>query len=489
MPQVINTNVSSLNAQRQLNRSQISQSTAMERLSSGLRINSAKDDAAGLAIADRMTSQIKGMNQAVRNANDGISLAQVAEGALQESSGILQRMRELSVQSANDTNSGSDRANIQKEVNQLKIELERIATTTSFNGRNVLDGTLSSALFHIGAYANQNVNISIGGIKTADFGVSEVLTDGSAIEQAQAGTANGATSTAITIKGSLGTAAPNLSAGSSAENIAATVNANTDKTGVSAQAINYATLSGASADGPVSFALQGSNNSPVTVSARLDQTNYSELSSAINAVSGQTGITATLSDDKKSITMVHSNGADIKVSSASGTTVAGLGVTGLKSDGETSAGSPVLFSASAEVTVGGSVSFYSPKGFTVGGSNDTIVAIDSAPSASKLKAVDTIDVSSQSLSNSAINIIDGALSFISDSRADLGALQNRFSSTISNLENISQNVSASRSRIQDADFAKESAELATTQILQQAGMSMLAQANASAQGVLSLLQG
>ena len=237
MAQIINTNVSSLNAQRQLNRSSSGMDTAMERLSSGLRINSAKDDSAGLAIADRMTSQIRGLNQAVRNANDGISLAQTAEGALQESSNILQRMRELSVQSANDTNSGADRANIQKEVNQLIGELDRIATTTSFNGKDLLNGNLSSATFQVGANANQSINISIGSAQTSDYGTNEALTSG-VMNNAVAATANLNTSTDITMKGSLGSATAAFSAGSSAKDVAAAVNTKIDNTGVKAQAYN-----------------------------------------------------------------------------------------------------------------------------------------------------------------------------------------------------------------------------------------------------------
>ena len=304
MPQVINTNVSSLNAQRQLNRSQLGQQTAMERLASGLRINSAKDDAAGLAIADRMTAQVRGLDQAVRNANDGISLSQVAEGALRETTNILQRMRELFVQSANDTNSGFDRANIQKEVNQLISELDRIATTTSFNGKNLLDGNLSSANFQVGANANQTINMSIGSTKVADFGTYEVLQTGVINQATNAGT-NLNTSTSLTIKGSLGTGTANFSTGASAMDVAAAVNTQTDKTGVTAQAISYAKLASASADGPVAFDLQGSNTTPVTVSANINTTDYTELAQAINAVSGQTGITAQLADDKASITLVH----------------------------------------------------------------------------------------------------------------------------------------------------------------------------------------
>jgi len=487
MPQVINTNISSINAQRQLNRSQMSMQTAMERLSSGLRINSAKDDAAGLAISDRMTAQVRGLNQASRNANDGISLAQTAEGALQESTNILQRMRELSVQSVNDTNTGADRASLQKEVNQLKSELERIATTTSFNGKNLLDGSFSSAMFQVGAYANQTINVSIGNARINNIGVEE-LTSQDGIQTAQAAATNGNTSTSLAISGALGSATATFNANSSAKDVAAAVNVHKESTGVEAQAINYAKLSGLDANGNVSFDLQGSNATAVTVTAKITTSDYTELANSINAVSGETGVTARLNDNKDAILLVHATGEDIKITNAnlSGGATA-LNLTGIGEDGKftNTKGAAVDLGANATANVGGSVTFHSAKGFTINGSDTTIVA---ANAASSLQSVDSLDISNQTGASKAIDIIDGALSFVDDVRADLGAVQNRFSSTIANLDNVSQNVSSARSRIQDADFAKESAELARTQILQQAGTAMLAQANASTQNVLSLLR-
>ena len=493
MSQVINTNVPSLNSQRQLNRSQVGLQTAMERLSSGLRINSAKDDAAGLAISERMTSQIRGLNQAVRNANDGISMSQVAEGALQESSNILQRIRELAIQSANDTNSGADRANIQKEVNQLKSELDRIATTTSFNNKLLLSGDLSSALFQVGANANQNINISIGSTKTSDYGTNELVQATTAvINTAVASTVNGVTASTLTVKGSLGEANVDVAAADSALKIASAVNSKTDATGVSAQAITYAEIGGAAtANQTISFDLQGSNATAVNVSATFAAANdFTQLAQAINGVSGQTGVTAQLSGDKTSITLVHATGEDIKLTNAI-SSAATVTVQGVAADGSTVTGSTrAVGTAASPITVGGNVSFYSAKGFTVQDTGTTVMGnTANATYTASLQTVATVDVSTQSDSNKALNIVDGALSYIADIRADLGALQNRFGSTISNLENVSQNVAASRSRIQDADFAKESSELARNQILQQAGLSMLAQANATTQNVMTLLQG
>ncbi|MCK9285611.1 MAG: flagellin domain-containing protein, partial [Rhodocyclaceae bacterium] len=177
MAQVINTNVSSLNAQRNLNMSQSALATSLQRLSSGLRINSAKDDAAGLAIADRMSSQIRGLNQATRNANDGISLAQTAEGALGETNNILQRIRELAIQSANATNSASDRVALQSEVNQLIAEMDRISNTTSFNGLKLLDGNFSAQTFQVGSEANQTISVSVSGADSTSLGVNKTNTN------------------------------------------------------------------------------------------------------------------------------------------------------------------------------------------------------------------------------------------------------------------------------------------------------------------------
>ena len=231
MPQFINTNVASLNAQRSLNSSQNALSTSLQRLSSGLRINSARDDAAGLAISDRLTSQIRGLNQAVRNANDGISLAQTAEGALQESTNILQRVRELSIQSANGSNSGSDRAALQQEVSQLQQELTRIAETTTFGSRAILDGSFAGEAFQVGAFANEVINVSIGGAAATDIGSNRVDVAGTATAglggvvaaNAAAQTANGVTAGTPTIAGALGSATVTVALSDTARTIAGNV--------------------------------------------------------------------------------------------------------------------------------------------------------------------------------------------------------------------------------------------------------------------------
>ena len=504
MPQVINTNVSSLNAQRQLNRSQTGMQTAMERLSSGLRINSAKDDAAGLAIADRMTAQVRGLNQAVRNANDGISVAQTAEGAMQESTNILQRMRELSIQSANDTNSASDRASLQKEVAQLQSELNRIADTTSFNGKNLLDGSFNAQKFHVGAEANQVIQISIGSVRADQMGNNTLATSGT-ISNAQAAAAampaanTVANTEVLTITGSIGSETITPTAGQTAGSLADAINEKTALTGVEADAVTNAKIASV-ATGTITFDLYGSNTSAVAISANItDSADVSKLADAINAVAASTGITATLSGDKASLTLTSANGDDIGISNASdgdaADTVA-FTVQGLAADGVTASGAAVNLTDDGagdggdtdSTRVGGTITFKSSADFTVASAAAGGLFSAAGSNSSTLSNVASINIGTQSGANTAIDVIDGALAFISDNRADLGAIQNRFSSTISNIENIAQNVSAARSRVQDADFAQESANLARNQILQQAGISMLAQANASSQSVLSLLQ-
>ena len=269
MALTINTNVPSLNAQRNLGKSQTDLARSMQRLSSGLRINSAKDDAAGLAISDRMTSQIRGLNQAARNSNDGISLAQTAEGALQETTNILQRMRELAIQSANDTNSASDRASLQAEVNQLQQEMTRIASSTSFNGRNVLDGTLNNAQFQVGANANETISFSIPSAEAAQLGNHTLESTNATAFSIEAATTAAATNVLGNNVGAqtLSIFGPESSAVStvgvlindSAKIIADKINVKSTETGVSAEARTIATISGIDSAGIVSFKLAGTN--------------------------------------------------------------------------------------------------------------------------------------------------------------------------------------------------------------------------------------
>ena len=505
----INTNVASLNAQRNLSASQTNLAKSMQRLSSGLRINSAKDDAAGLAISDRMTSQIRGLNQATRNANDGISLAQTAEGAMQESTNILQRMRELAVQSANDTNSASDRASLQSEVDQLKQELTRIAETTTFNGKKLLDGSMISAQFQVGANAGETISFGIGSARSTDLGNHSLTTNNATAAQgievataaATASAANNVEAQDLTIVGKEGSEVVKVAAGDSAAKIAEAVNTQSEKTGVTATAKTTATLGTLSADGSVSLNLQGTNTTAIGITATVLKDDLSNLASAINEQAGNTGITAKLSDDKKSITLEQSAGYDIKISDfvhggagASGTE-ATLAVTGSEGIAVTLTDTvgAVNSTNTDSTTVGGQVSFASSASFNVTSSIANAAgsifnnATANAANVSTLQSINTLDITSVDGSSKAIEAVDGALMQIDNMRGDLGAVQNRFESTIANLQNISENISAARSRILDADIAQETSKMTSQNILQQAGVSILAQANQAPQLALSLL--
>jgi flagellin len=511
MASVINTNVMSLNAQRNLANSQNDLATSMQRLSSGLRINSAKDDAAGLAITDRMTSQIGGLNQAVRNANDAISLTQTAEGAMQESTNILQRMRELAIQSANDTNSGSDRANIQKEVSQLQSELNRISDTTTFNGKNILDGSFTSGKFHVGAFANETINVSITNTHGNSIGDQQLLTRNNmsvmnttaAVASVVGSAGNGLVNQDLTIRGR-DVATVTIASTSSAADIADQVNFQTDSTGVTATASTSVTLNSVTVKGAISFDLSSRSAGGVVegneeaISANITDTNdLTALADSINAKSSSTGITATLSDDRSEITLDNTTGYDIAIQNyvyagtADGSNIS-VGTSGAIIQGSTG-------STTDTIVVAGQVDFSSTESYAVTtdapsaavtGAFSTAALFTNTTGAegSTLQRVTDVDVSTQTGANDALQIIDSALAKIADSRAGLGAVQNRLDSTIANLQSVSENVSAARSRVMDADFAAETANMTRSQILQQAGTAMLAQANSAPNSVLSLLQ-
>jgi flagellin len=502
MTATINTNIASLNSQRNLNVSQSSLATSLQRLSSGLRINSAKDDAAGLAISERFTSQIRGLNQAVRNANDGISLAQTAEGGLSTTGDLLQRVRELAVQSANGSNSTSDRASLQGEVLQLTQELNRVANTTQFNGQNVLDGSLTNSQFQVGANANQTISVAISSAKATDIGNNRVTTQsGTGIQSATLSTAsldftatspNAFASQTLTIAGNGTTANTGvLAAGTSAKDVATSVNGSTSTTGVTATATNTATISGLQQTGAVSFQLVGANAaaSPVTISATVSSTSdLAAIAQAVNAQSGTTGISA-VADKSGNLVLSNTTGDDIKVGNLSG---AAAGLTGASITGGDSATTVAFVATGAAgdtAIVGGQVTFDSASGFTLSSDDATNSFLTAANVGSTLNAVSAIDISTTDGANNALATVDAALTSINNSRASLGAVQNRFASTISNLQTTSENLSAARSRIQDTDFAAETANLTRGQILQQAGTAILAQANSLPNGVLSLLRG
>ncbi|WP_018864455.1 flagellin [Thioalkalivibrio sp. ARh3] len=407
MSQVINTNVMSLNAQRNLNNSQSALAQSLERLSSGLRINSAKDDAAGLAISERFTTQINGLNQAVRNSNDGISLAQTAEGALNTVSDSLQRARELAVQAANDSNSASDRQALNDEVQQLMDEVGRIANNTEFNGQNILDGSAADLFFQVGANQGQMVSVSNVDARTTQLGAQEVAGD-------------------------------NAVKASDVEGFAGHIQIEIDSVAISTFASDIDGIDAAGID------ISGAET-------------FDDVVRTINAAISQV---ARLDDDNADKFRDAGLDASIRVND----------------QGETTVSITAAFDTDGFEVSGGTV--------TDGDGNPTM--FDSA--VKEHISLTDISVTSRENATKAIGALDGALAQVSSLRSELGAVQTRFESTISNLEIGAENLSDARSRIMDADFAAETADLTRAQVLQQAGISVLSQANAVPQNVLGLLQ-
>jgi flagellin len=544
MAQVINTNVQSLNAQRQLNNSASSLATSLQRLSSGLRINSAKDDAAGLSISERFSAQINGLDQARRNANDGISLAQTAEAAMQSTGDILQRIRVLAVQSANATNSAGDRAALNSEVQQLTQELQRIATNTDFNGQKLLDGSFTSAQFQVGANANQTITATSGNFQTNAYGnyrigglAASVATPNGVGDLAVGSKAEGklttfgvlgatASATAaatFTISSSLGTKQITTAAGKSAEEIAAAINQ--AETGVKATGYTSFVL-GASDAGTNEFkqgtsysfqiATDTANGTPdsfTTVSfsvggsasgsAAGSAAHLNAAVQAFNDVSAKTGFTAKIvqtDNNKFGIQLTSESGKDLRLANVSGTgkDLALEDTKVLDGDSSTTAGTNLVLTAGAANTswaaasstwISGQVILDSDRSFTLQTSvANNGITTGATTIGAQLQSVDKVDISTVEAANRTLALVDSALAAVNTQRARYGALQNRFETTISNLQATSENLSASRSRIRDADFAAETANLTRAQILQQAGVAMLSQANALPNNVLSLLR-
>ncbi|AOW76557.1 branched-chain alpha-keto acid dehydrogenase subunit E2 [Colwellia sp. PAMC 20917] len=481
------TNVSSLNAQRNLSKSGEGLATSMQRLSSGMRINSAKDDAAGLQISNRLTSQVNGLGVAQRNANDGISMSQTAEGAMSASTDILQRMRELALQSANGSNSDKDRAALQKEVTALQSELTRIAETTSFGGQKLLDGSFGTKAFQVGANANEIINVSMKSTAAADIGINskslEATVANVGFAAAIVSTGAGTLVASNVAGGTIGidnNTASTIGASSTAKAAATAMNVSSGTTGVTAEASTEVKMSALGDPGTVSFALNGINVS----AAITDKTDLSALATAINDKSTQTGVTATI-DDAGKLSMVDSDGDDIEIVSFNNTgTTKTVSLEAVDADGDTNAAITVTAGAVSDTArITGAIKLTSEDAFSVTVSQATM----GVSGTSALDKISTVDLTTASKSQDALAVIDGALSQIDSQRADLGAVQNRFGHTISNLSNIQENVSASRSRIQDTDFAVETANMTKNQILQQAGTSILAQANQLPQAALSLI--
>ena len=490
----INTNVASLSAQNQLQKSQDLSNQALERLSSGLRINSAKDDAAGLAISTRFQAQISGLNVAQRNANDGISLAQTTEGALEEITNNLQRIRELAVQSANATNSASDRQALNDEVQARIDEIDRISSQTAFNGLKVLDGTFGVQNFQVGANAGETIGINLtqgtkasqignvasgtgtavtaaigdGGIEIA-LGDAEAVSVGPSVNGTEAGqTSDSAFAIAEAIKSSgVG---------------GITASAETTITG------GFTTIDASDAGDTYELTINGETIVSSTFDIANNDITGADMEGLINAKSDETGVTASFDAGSNEMTLTAADGRNIVINetvnedATTGDTLAAEGfadgVFGANGADQTTRGALTL-SASEEITISGTD--VGNLGFTANASGDVVIQKDSSTLAD-------VSVSDVDKANDAILRVDSALTSVNSLRGELGAIQNRFESTIANLATSSENLSAANSRILDADFAAETAKLSKSQVLQQAGISVLAQANARPQQVLSLLQ-
>ncbi|MGE8305130.1 MAG: flagellin [Pseudomonas kermanshahensis] len=566
MALTVNTNITSLGVQKNLNRASDALGTSMSRLSSGLKINSAKDDAAGLQIGNRLTSQIKGLSVAVKNANDGISIAQTAEGAMQESTSILQRMRELSLQSANGSNSDDDRTSLQQEFTALSGELTRIANTTTFGGRKILDGSFQNVSFQIGSSANETISFGMTDISSTGLkgSFSEAKTDGQATDLsavvtgavAPAGTTTysaaavtwAAPPTGETVDLVLnGGAAISLTDTDTATTVIGKINAQTATTGVAAaddgtgkivmsssstftatatNATTAANLGGFAAAATVT----AGSGFPAAISFNINGTavganagdDMNDVLTNINAQTATTGVAATLSTegrlqlsstDGKAINLTNGTGAAgqgalAKIGLAAGTTEAklvadtsiSLNGTEVKFtkgdtlDGIISAINTASTGVTASKNADNTLKLFSKENITVAdGSQGTglaalgLATTNSTVAITQETTVSNLSITTAADSQKAIQALDAAIAQIDSQRAQLGAVQNRFDSTVANLNSISENSTAARSRVQDADFASETAELTKQQTLQQASTAILSQANQLPSSVLKLL--
>ncbi len=540
MAMVLNTNVQSLNSQRHLSRSQSTLNTSLERLSSGLRINSAKDDAAGLAISERMTAQIRGLTQAQRNANDGISMAQTAEGALGKMSEILQRVRELAVQSANATNSASDRKALNDEVGQLVTELQRFATTTQFNGTVLLDGSNATNTYQVGADANQTISAATMDFRTDKYGDYKIggdcctagLGKNIAVSNAMYSAATGSqvacaavqASGKLTLNGPNGKADVTCLTGDSAYDLAQKINSQS-QTGIKADARTETALT---LKGTGSFVLdvyttsasetKKTDSNSASISFQVDSQDKQGLAAAITAfndASGKTGVTARMGDDGETIVLVNDEGKNINIgingknvlasnqsiymgndtsANVTGGTensaAAMVGSGGTDFSGTLTAAGQVTLNASRSYSISTSGLAFQQgvlgaKG--VGLSNGTGTTTEAQVNGSNLKTVASLDITTVAGATEALRIADQALDAVNSQRAKFGALQSRFEYTVANLSTTIENTTSARSRIQDTDFASETANMTKAQVLQQAGTAMLAQANSLPQSVLTLL--
>jgi len=514
---IVNTNVGSNVARAALASQDRDMQGAIESLSTGLRINSASDDVAGMAISSRMESTIRGLSQAIRNSSDGKNMFDTIEGASLEAVNILQRIRELAVQSANDSNTGLDRSFLQKELTQLVAEVDRISSHTTWNGKKLLDGTLSGQQIQIGMFNDEDITFSVDGMASGSIGNYEVDTVNEVDLHASAGAAVISDNT-FTIVGSVGSKTVTATA-ATAKQHAAIANSVTAETGVTATAVTKVKINGLAAvgtgptvNGSYTMGLQGTNTSATTITFTIDvASDMRALRDAVNNVSGTTGITAKMGATNADVILTHATGEDIVITAFdnTGTTESAtayhkLVVTALAADetaqasgtvgaGVTDDGSGFQATLRTQSTnpelstrTHGTVKFQSSEAFSISGYQTD--ALPSASTNGSLASLASASLSTAVNAEKAIRIVDGALHKINTVRAELGAMSNRMDAAIDNLTNVVTNTQASQSHIQDADFAAETSKLTKAQILAQAATSMLAQANTSKQSVLSLLQ-
>ena len=467
----INTNVASMAARRTLNKNTQALAQSFQRLSTGLRVNSAKDDAAGLVIANRLSAQLRGLNQATRNASDSISMVQTADSALSEQQNMLQRLRELAVQAASDTNTSADRTAIQSEADALISEIDRIAVQTTYNGRNLLDGSLSGVQFQVGAYSNETVSLTID--KSRSFSLGSVYTTTGSTATTAALAAGDLLLNGVAVRATVNSDDQFSTANQSGSAIAkaAAINEGTGDHGVTATVeattVTSALTAGAMSAG--SLVINGVSIGALTVAA--SDADFA-LRNAINAASGVTGVVATVS------------GTVMTLTAADGRNIALTG-TGVAADphGLLNGGAVQTAAISVKETATDGSS-----GILVTGATTAVAGLATSTITSTRTAnVSTLDMTSQAAATTAMDVIDDAISLISLRQSGLGALLNRMDNAISNLSAAAENVAAARSRIQDADFATETAKFSKNQILQQASTAMLAQANVAGQIALQLL--
>ncbi|HCH33302.1 MAG TPA: flagellin [Oceanospirillaceae bacterium] len=500
MAMVINSNIASLTSQRHLSQSRNEMEVAMERMSSGSRINSSMDDAAGLAIGNRMTSQIEGLNQAIRNANDGISLAQTAESALDSHSGILQRMRVLAVQAANDTYSTLDRKTLNNEIVQLKEELNRSVAQATFNGQKILDGSNTSFTFQVGHTANDKVTVTLSNMAGNMIGTQTYATKAGASAPSTAnevtgvtapGTIAGAAATSSTttgvVDGNKAVKTLAFSAGAAiGDKVSITMGTTTFSHTFTAAAAN-ATAAAAAFD--TAWSANGTANGAYTLTNSSGTLTFTQVANAGDISGTATYTKAAITAEQESydfsgITLAVGDRVSVTVGSKTytqefatdqTTTLNALGA--LVVNGEAGYASKAVTSGKLVFT-----------GVAAGTAMASATTAVQTASVSAANSIDDVLVTDSTSAKHALTVVDNALEMMADFRSRMGAVSNRMFHTVDNLMNVSENTSAARSRIMDSDFAAESANLAKSQVLQKAGTAMLSQANASTQDILSLLK-